>query len=160
MPAPLPGNAVQRSDSAAQQLDPAAVRDAVAYAQTHLRLSVRIYRNNCLVGTGPLDPVTQNVPTNVWSSTKSVVSMATGIAYGQGKLGLDDPIGDYLPEGPGWGDEAHRAIIVRNLLQEASGLKEAILSEAATTGNDPHVARQALALPLTGHGGHFAMDDT
>ncbi|MBN9738388.1 MULTISPECIES: serine hydrolase [unclassified Pseudonocardia] len=139
----------ERSTPEAQQLDPAAVRDAIAYAQTNMRLSVRIHRHNCLVGTGPLDPVTENVPMNVWSSTKSVVSMATGIAYGQGRLGLDDPIGAYLPDGPGWGDDAHRAITVRNLLQEAGGLDEAILSEAATVGNDPHVARQALALPIT-----------
>lgn len=144
----LAGEAPGRSDPAAQQLDPAAVAEALAYAAAHNRISVRIYRNNCLVGTGPLEPVTQNVPFNVFSSTKSVVSMATGIAYGQGKLGLDDPIGEYLPDGPGWGDAAHRAITVRNLLQEAGGLEEAILSEAATLGNDPNVARQALALPL------------
>lgn len=148
---PLPSGSAApgRSDPGAQQLDPAAVRDAVAYAQANMRLSVRIYRNNCLVGTGPLDPATQNVPFNVFSSTKSVVSMATGVAYGQRKLALDDPIGKYLPEGPGWGDAEHRAITIRNLLNEAGGLDEAILSEFATVGNDPNVARQALALPIT-----------
>ncbi len=148
-PLPSGSDAPGGSDPAAQELDPAAVRDALAYAQANMRLSVQIYRNNCLVGTGPLDPVTQNVPFNVFSSTKSIVSMATGIAEGQGKLALDDPIGTYLPEGPGWGEPAHRAITIRNLLNEAGGLDEAILSEFATIGTDPHVARQALALPIT-----------
>lgn len=146
---PAGAGAPERSDPAAQQLDPAVVAQALAYASANTRSSVRIYRNNCLVGTSPLDPVTQNVPFNVFSSTKSVVSMAAGIAYGQGKLGLDDPIGKYLPTGPGWGDPAHRAITVRNLLQEAGGLKESILTEFASIGNDPNVAREALALPIT-----------
>lgn len=146
---PSAGAAPERSEPGAQQLDPAAVRDAVGYAQTRLGVSVQVYRNNCLVGGSPPNPVTRNVPTNLFSSTKSVVSMAAGIAYGRGDLDLDAPIGDYLPEGPGWGDAAHRAITVRNLLQQAGGLKQAIASEAITTGNDVHIGRQALALPIT-----------
>ncbi|MQA10907.1 MAG: serine hydrolase [Pseudonocardiaceae bacterium] len=143
---PGAGEAVRRAKPEDVNLDPAAVREAMRYANTHLRLSVRIHRNNCEVGTGALDPVTQGAPWNVWSSTKGVISMLTGIAYDHGKLALDDPIGKYLPAG--WGDRAHRAITVRQLLTETSGLSEAILSEAATTGTDANVVRQALALPI------------
>ncbi|MGH3796546.1 MAG: serine hydrolase domain-containing protein [Pseudonocardiaceae bacterium] len=134
---------------AQEALDPAAVSQAVAYASTHLRTSVQIFRNYCRVATGPLDPVTDRLPWNVWSSTKSVVSMLTGIAADQHKLALDDPIGMYLPTGPGWGDAAHRAITIRELLTETAGLQEAIGSEAATIGIDPNIAQEALAQPLT-----------
>lgn len=135
-------------------LDPAAVREALAYANTHMRTSVQIFRNNCRVGAGALDPVTGGLPYNVWSSTKSVISMLTGIAEGQGKLALDDPVGKYLPAGQG--DAAHRAITLRQLLTQTSGLDEAILSEGATTGLDPDICQEALAQPLTHEPGtHF-----
>lgn len=139
-----------------EHLDPAAVRQAIDYASTHLRTSVQIFRNNCRVGASPLDPVTEQAPWNVWSSTKSVVSMLTGIAADRQKLELDDPIGKYLPAGPEWGDAAHRAITIRQLLTETAGLQQSILSEAATTGTDPNAAQEALAQPLTHRPGtHF-----
>lgn len=158
----LPATASATSDRdgrctpASQQLDPAAVREAITYANTHLRTSVQIFRNDCRVGRGLVDPVTEQVPYNVWSSTKGVVSLLTGIAYDQGALALDDPIGEYLPHGPGWGNAAHRAITVRQLLTQTSGLREAILAEAATVGTDPDIAQEALAQPITHEPGtHF-----
>jgi hypothetical protein len=66
-----------------------------------------------------------------------------------GKLRLDDPIGAYLPTGTGWGDAAHRAITVRDLLTQTSGLAASELTELATTGTDPNIAQEALAQPLT-----------
>lgn len=139
-----------------QNVDPAAVRDALAYADTHLRLSVQIFRNNCLIGGSPLNAVTANLPWEIFSSTKSVVSILTGIAYDQGKLHLDDPIGTYLPTGPGWGDAAHRAITIRDLLTETAGLRESILAEFVSIGLDPNIAQEALAQPLTHQPGtHF-----
>lgn len=146
---PLPSGTAQpeRATPDEVRLDPRAVQQAIGYASRHQRLSVQIFRHNCLVATTALNPVTGNVPYNVFSSTKSVVSMLTGIAWGQHRLELDDPIGGYLPEG--WVDRAHRAITIRQLLTESAGLKESILSETATVGNDPNVARQALALPIT-----------
>ncbi|GAA3576846.1 hypothetical protein GCM10022222_71930 [Amycolatopsis ultiminotia] len=139
-----------------EALDPGAVQQAVAYASTHLRSSVQIFRNNCRVAAGPLDPVTDQVPWNVWSSTKSVLSMLTGIAADEHKLVLTDPIGKYLPTGPGWGDAAHRAITIHDLLTETAGIDEAIIAEAATLGTDPDVAQEALAQPLNHRAGtHF-----
>lgn len=128
-------------------LDPATVRAALDYANTHLRTSVMIFRDNCLVGRGALDPVTDDVRWPLWSSTKSVVSMLTGIAVGEGRIRLSDPIGKYLPTG--WGDAAHRAITVHDLLSQTSGLAESELTELATVGNDPDIAQEALAQPLT-----------
>lgn len=131
-----------------EDLSPVAVEAAIEYATTHLRASVQIFRNNCKVAEGPLDPVTDGIPYEVFSSTKSVVSILTGVAYDQHRLSLDDPIGKYLPTGPGWGDAAHRAITIRQLLTETAGLKESILTEFASVGVDPNIVQEALAQPL------------
>jgi CubicO group peptidase (beta-lactamase class C family) len=137
-----------------EAMDQSAVNAAILYAQTHLRASVQIFRNDCKIGQGLLDPITDQVPMELFSSTKSVISILTGIAYDQHKLKLDDPIGKYLPKG--WSDAGHRAITIRDLLTETSGLDEAILSEFATIGLDPNIAEEALAQPLTHRPGtHF-----
>ncbi|MGC4935288.1 serine hydrolase domain-containing protein [Gordonia sp. DT30] len=144
----LPGGGQPFGSSAPGRhgLDAAKVNDAIAYASSHMRLSVQIFRDNCLVGTGPLNAATQNVPFPMWSSTKSVISLLTGIAIDQHKLGMNDPIGKYLPRG--WGDAAHRSITVHELLTQTSGIKQSILSEAATSLSDPSIAQEALAYPL------------
>lgn len=144
---PTAAHGFAHAGAASVQLDPAKLQRAMDYANTHLRLSVQVFRHNCLVAEGAGNRLTRDVPYNVWSSTKSVISLLTGIAIGRGDLRLNAPIGRYLPRG--YGDRAHRAITVRDLLTETSGLDEAIASEAATTGTDPNVAREALAQRLT-----------
>ena len=121
------------------------VDGALAYANTHGRASVQIFRNNCLVGRGLLDPLTDSIPMQVFSVTKSVVGILAGMATADGKLDLERPIGDYLPNEPGWGDKAHRAITVRQLLTETAGTQEAILAEAATVLTDPSAIQEFLA---------------
>ncbi|MDT4938761.1 MAG: hypothetical protein QOG80_2432 [Pseudonocardiales bacterium] len=145
---PASGTTFGTATPQAESIDPAAVRMALAYADTHLRLSVQIFRNNCLIGGSPLNAVTSNIPWEIFSSTKSVVSMLTGIAFDRHKLALDDPIGRYLPTGHGWGDAAHRAITIRDLLTETSGTRESILAEFVSVGVDPDIAQEALAQPI------------
>lgn len=153
----LPSDASKTFEQAKPQdvaLDPGAVKKALTYAQAHLRASVQIFRNDCRVGTGLLDPVTDNVPMQVFSSTKSVISLLTGIATDEHRIALDDPVGKYLPKSIG--DAAHRAITIRQLLTETSGLDESILTEFASIGLDPDIAREAMAQPLTHKPGtHF-----
>ncbi|NKQ56937.1 serine hydrolase [Amycolatopsis sp. K13G38] len=146
--APAAGQSPQRADPSAVGLDPGKLAEAVAFASSRMRSNVQVYRYNCLVGEGPLNTATGTVPWNIWSATKSVVSMLAGIAVSDGRLDLDAPIGRYLPAGQG--DAAHRAITVRNLLTETSGLRQSIVTEAAPSvaGADPDVVAQSLALPL------------
>ncbi|MGW4482299.1 serine hydrolase domain-containing protein [Amycolatopsis sp. NPDC004368] len=147
---PSAGTSFATATPAEEAMDPAAVDAAIAYAQTHLRASVQIFRDNCRIGRGLLD----QVPMEIFSSTKSVISILTGIAYDQHRIGLDDPVGKYLPAGVG--DAAHRAITIRNLLTQTSGLDESILAELASVGLDPDLAQEAMAQPLTHEPGtHF-----
>jgi CubicO group peptidase (beta-lactamase class C family) len=147
-PLPTAGQGVGGATPAQEDLTGADVQAAVAYADTHLRTTVQIFRNNCKVAQGLADPVTDNTAWEIFSSTKSIISILTGIAWDHGDLKLSDRIGKYLPHGKGWGDRAHRAITIRELLTETAGLRESILSEFASTGTDPNVAEEALAQPL------------
>ncbi|MEX2193978.1 MAG: serine hydrolase [Thermoleophilaceae bacterium] len=126
-------------------LDPAAVRDAIGFATTRSALSVRVYRHGCLAGASVLDPLTEDVPNDVWSTTKAVVSLLTGRATTLGLLDIDDPIGEYLPDWPGV-DAEHRAITIRHLLTETSGLRFSWTPELAGLPADS--VRYTLALPF------------
>ncbi|MFD5179331.1 serine hydrolase domain-containing protein [Nocardia sp. NPDC058379] len=130
--------------------------EAIAFASSRMRINIQIFRNNCLVGTGPFNATTGNVAWHLWSSTKAVTALVAGVAVTQGLLRLDAPIGDYLPEGEG--DAAHRAITVRDLLTQSSGLRQSLAAEALTAlVPDLNTAQQALALPIEHPPGtHFA----
>ncbi|WP_245568941.1 serine hydrolase domain-containing protein [Nocardia concava] len=129
-------------------LDSAALKRAVDFASDPTRFTVQVFRNNCLIGGGPNNQRAGGVAWNLWSGTKSVVSMVAGIAVDEHKLRVDDPIGAYLPAG--LGDAEHRAITVRSLLTETSGMEIAIASEGITglARLDPNVVAQALAMPV------------
>ncbi|WP_306359734.1 serine hydrolase [Nocardia sp. CC227C] len=129
-------------------LDAGKLREALDFANDPTRFTFRVYRNNCLVLERDSHEGAGRMPWNLWSSTKSVVSMVAGIAVGDGKLDVDDPIDRYLP--PGLGDAAHRAITVRNLLTESSGMQVAVASEGITglAQIDPNVVAQALGMPI------------
>jgi CubicO group peptidase (beta-lactamase class C family) len=139
--------APQRVAPGSVNIDQAALDEAIAFAASRMRSNIQVYRNNCLIGTGPLNDVSGNVASNLWSSTKSVLAMVAGVAYTEGLLDLEAPIGRYLPEGQG--DAAHRAITVRQLLTQTSGLKQSILAEAYTAlVPDLNIVEQALTLPF------------
>ncbi|QBS42499.1 serine hydrolase [Nocardia sp. CS682] len=129
-------------------IDSAGLADALAFAATRNRINAQVFRHNCLIGEGPTNAQTGNVAWNIWSATKSVVSLLAGIAWDQGKLDIAAPIDQYLP--PGLGDSVHRSITVQNLLTETSGMKVGVLTEGATAvvPIDPNSAVQALGVPL------------
>ncbi|MFD6220169.1 serine hydrolase domain-containing protein [Nocardia asteroides] len=140
---------LERADPEQVGLDPAKLEQALQFAATRNRLNVQVFRHNCLVGEGLRNHETGDVAWNVWSVTKSVVSMLAGIASDQGRLAIDAPIDRYLPAG--LGDPLHRSITVENLLTETSGMKVGVLTEGITAviPVDPNSAVQALAVELT-----------
>ena len=129
-------------------LDGAKLADALQFANDRNRLNVQVFRHNCLVGEGARNAETGKSAWNVWSVSKSVVSLLAGIASDQGRLDISAPIDRYLPAG--LGDAQHRAITVENLLTESSGMKVGALSEGITAviPVDPNSAVQALAVEL------------
>lgn len=102
-------------------LDPVNVAHALNLMSVNGSETVQLYRNNCLVGTGIFDALLGNVPGNNWSQTKTITALLAGRAATTGRLGVDDPIGKYLPAG--LGDAAHRAITIKQLLTQTSGVR-------------------------------------
>lgn len=142
------GRELQRAAPEQVGLDSGRLATALEFASGRNRLNVQVFRHNCLVGEGPTNNQTGNIAWNVWSVTKSVVSLLTGIAWHQGKIDIQAPIGQYLPDG--LGDARRRAITVENLLTETSGMRTGVVTEGLTgvVPLDPHSAVQALGVPL------------
>lgn len=142
------GRTPQRATPEAAGFDAEALDAALRFADGRNRFNVQVFRGNCLVGEGPNNAETGRVPWNVWSSTKSVVSLLAGMAIDRGVLELHAPVDRYLPAG--LGDAEHRAITVHNLLTETSGMRAAVLTEGITgvIPIDPNSAVQALGVPL------------
>ncbi len=142
------GRAPQTATPEEVGLDSALLRKATEFAADRTRFTFQVFRNNCQVAVGPTNDRAGGMPWNLWSSTKPVVSMVAGIAVDEGKLRVDDPIDRYLPVG--LGDSEHRAITVRSLLTETSGMQVAVASEGLTglVQLDPNVVAQAVAMPI------------
>lgn len=138
-PLPADGEEFKQIAPSAVAMDPEGVQNAIDFATIHSAASVRIYRHNCLVGTSRLDPVTEDVQNNVWSTTKGVTSMLTGRAATLGHLNLDDQIGQYLPD-------ENRPITIEQLLTQSSGLPLNWTNELAEI--PPDTVRYQLAQPL------------
>ena len=100
-------------------LDAAALQKASDFYRDNLQSSMRVYRFNCLVKTGEFDPVTERIPAHMFSTTKPTMTLVAGRAIQLGLLSVDDTVGKYFPD---QGDDAHRAITVKQLLQHTSGI--------------------------------------
>jgi CubicO group peptidase (beta-lactamase class C family) len=64
-------------------------------------------------------PWTQDTITNVWSTTKCVLSLAALTLVDRGELDVDAPVGDYWPE---FSANGKKDVLVRHLLSHTSGV--------------------------------------
>jgi CubicO group peptidase (beta-lactamase class C family) len=71
------------------------------------------------VKTGTFDPIEERRLAHMFSTTKPTMTLVAGRAVELGLLSVDDTIGKYFPDK---GDDAHRAITVKQLLQHTSGI--------------------------------------
>ncbi|MGH8997956.1 MAG: serine hydrolase domain-containing protein [Acidimicrobiia bacterium] len=148
----------ERADPAAMGLDPAKLGAALDYADAQNSLSIKVFRHGCLVGQGALDPLFERVPANNYGQTKAVVALIAGIAADMGYVDIDAPIGTYLPSD--LGDEAHRAITLRHLLTEASGVQVNNV-RGLNLFADQSRAREFFVMPLRYEAGtYFEYDET
>lgn len=136
-------------------LDPAAVTRAINEVGPPTAASLRIYRNNCLIGRTVSDQNSAHEPQQLYSMTKSIVALVVGRAVTLGKVGVTDPIGRYLPNL----DAAHGAITIKDLLTQTSGLRFGWANDLAGSVEDS--VGQAMSMPFVhARGTHFEYAQT
>jgi CubicO group peptidase (beta-lactamase class C family) len=86
--------------------------------------SVVVVKNNAVIAEGYFNGYSRDTLHDVRSASKSVTSALAGIAIQQGLFGIDDPIGQYIPQFESHAnmDDRKRAITFRHLLHMNSGL--------------------------------------
>lgn len=111
----------QVSSPEAVGLDSAKVKEAVDFWTTRGGESVKVFRHGCLVAESGRDALTERVPRQNFSQTKTVNSLVAGIAVTQGLLKLTDTMDKFFPAGIG--TPAHRSITVRDALNMTTGVE-------------------------------------
>lgn len=102
-------------------LDSAKLKGAIDFWTTRGSESVKVFRHGCLVAESGRDPVTERIPRQNWSQTKTVNSLVAGIAVTHGLLKLTDTMDKFFP--PGVGTAEHRSITVRDALNMTTGVE-------------------------------------
>lgn len=103
---------------------------------------------------------------NIYSHTKSYMSLAAGIAIDEGKLSLSDKLSDFFPEKlPQNPDERLLRITLRDLLTMSSGFDECYLMGSGRRSGEgiPDYVRYMLASPVKQNPGekfHYSTADS
>lgn len=79
--------------------------------------AVLVIRDGEIIYERYASPTTADTPHLTWSVSKSLMATVLGVAYGEGRFRLDDPVAKFYPP-----FSAHPAIKVQDLLHWASGL--------------------------------------
>lgn len=90
----------------------------------------------------------RDVPHNLKSASKSVISALVGIAIEQGHFQLDQPIVELLPQLAGIGDPDKQRITVRHLLEMTSGLRSNSYQAYDVWVTTPDWVKSALSGPM------------
>lgn len=104
-----------------------------AFLEEYGTVAFLVIRNDSILYEEYRDGWTSRTLSNIFSATKSIVGILTGIAYDEGWIGdLDDPVGNYLLE---FQEGKKSEVTVRDLLTMSSGLNwdEAYTSLFSTT---------------------------
>jgi CubicO group peptidase (beta-lactamase class C family) len=114
------------ADPASENIDPIALEQIYTDFHADDRLwqvrSLLVFRNGKLVAESyTKDESDRETPRAIWSQTKQVLSLLTGIAIDKGIIGgVDDSIAEYLPEMEDHPDK--QAITIEHLLTMKSGI--------------------------------------
>ncbi|HEU5430985.1 MAG TPA: serine hydrolase, partial [Thermomicrobiales bacterium] len=130
---------------------PALLAEADRRAQVELpRLSaLAVVRGGDLVFERYYGGQQPEQPIDLWSATKSVTNMAVGMAVADGKLRLDQTLGELIPERiPANADPLTRRVSVENLLTMTAGWQWDSRTDFLHLDDAPDWAARTLALPM------------
>jgi CubicO group peptidase (beta-lactamase class C family) len=141
----------READPAGRGVDPALLEEAArrVEAETPLLSSLLVARGGDLVFERYWNGQDAGTPLHVWSVTKSVTSLAVGVAVADGALRLDQTLGDLIPGRiPSDTDPRAATVTVEQLLTMASGWAWDARTDYARLEEGPDWAAKTLALPV------------
>lgn len=115
----FPGADWDVATPASQQVDAAGLDKAKAWLESHRSKSGLVVRHGRIIAEWYFADADRKTKYPAYSTTKSLSSMATGLAIEEGKLKLDSTVGEFLPDVK---PEGKRAITVKQLLSMSSGV--------------------------------------
>jgi CubicO group peptidase (beta-lactamase class C family) len=123
-----PGKDWETATPASQGMDAEGLAKARAWLESHNSKSGLVIRHGRIVAEWYFADADRNSKYAAYSTSKSLSSMATGLAIADGKLALDHTVGQYIPDAA---PEGKRLITVKQLLSMTSGVH-----------NDPGIGQQ------------------
>ncbi len=153
-----PAPSLPRSTPEEQGISSAALLAFVGAAEQRIDAlhSFMLLRHGQVVAEGWWAPYAAQEPHSLYSLSKSFTSTAVGIAVGEGKLSVDDPVLKFFPEeAPADPTKNLSAMRVRDLLRMSSGQRAEDL-KAFPFGSKADLVRAFLELPVPDKPGtHF-----
>ena len=134
-----------------QGMDPALLAQVDARVQTELPLltGLVVVRGGEIVFEDYYNGHVADDPIHLWSVTKSVTSMAVGLAVDEGLLRLDQTLGELISERiPEGADPRTAGITVEQLLTMTSGWEWESTTDFLHLDDAPDWAARTLALPM------------
>lgn len=115
----FPGSDWETATPASQGLSAETLEKARAWLASHNSRSGLVVRHGRIVAEWYFDGADRHSKFAAYSTSKSLSSMATGLAISDGKLSLDQSVGHFLPDVR---PEGKRSINVKQLLSMTSGV--------------------------------------
>lgn len=114
-----PGEDWETATPASQGMDADGLEKARAWLESHNSKSGAVIRHGRIVAEWYFGGADRQTKFAAYSTSKSLSSMATGIAIADGKLALDHTVGQYFPDAS---PEQKRSVTVKQLLSMTSGV--------------------------------------
>jgi len=129
-------------------IDEEALKDIYRYVHEDDNLwqirSLLVFRNNKLVAESYMkDPNDRTTPRAIWSCTKQVIGILSGIAVDKGLISTDKTLLDYLPQAAKYPEKSQ--ITIEDLLMMRSGID---YDNDGYNGGDAIFAREEVSSSL------------
>jgi len=115
----FPGADWDTAPPASQGVDADGLEKARAWLESHNSKSGAVIRNGRIIAEWYFGGADKNSKFAAYSTSKSLSSMATGLAIADGKLALDHTVGKYIPDAA---PDSKRTVTVKQLLSMTSGV--------------------------------------
>ena len=115
----FPGTDWEVASPASQNVDPVNLEKAMVWLGSHQSKSGLVIRHGRIIAEWYFGGADQSTKFAAYSTTKSLSSLATGLAISEGKLKLSQTVGEFLPDVR---PEGKRPITVKQLLSMTSGV--------------------------------------